>query len=234
MGQWVRPPKILAAVGMFLGAASVPSTVHAQHAAQPGAALVTLSIFSKDARTPLTVSLYPVDAARSAAPIANCVTPCAAAVPTGKYRIAVAATEETLSGSTTVTIRSSQWLALAPGEKTTKDTGLALGIVGPVLFLTGLAVTAASLSGYPSVSKCSEETYCPTAGPSEASQVGAIAGVTMLIVGTVLTPIGWIMFANAYGLGIGEGPARAARRVAPTLGLVPVHGGAVVGGGFAF
>lgn len=150
--------------------------------APPGHAEVPVTIAGT--RPLLLVELYAPRAAPGLdLPIARCRTPCVAHLVPGRYRLAVAATDETLDGSRSIQIEGSSELEVDPDSASQRTTGLVLGIGGPVASMLGAVLLLSNVC----IDSCSHE-----------NGGAAAAGALVMLGGMVVTPIGWILFARSF------------------------------------
>jgi hypothetical protein len=98
----------------------------------------------------------------------------------------------------TIWVHSSGRMRVTPPNYQARSTGLALGITGTALIPVGL--TTAYVGAMMSLG-CDETTWDSEDGySSESASCGGdgviTAGLVMMAVGAVLTPIGWVMFGK--------------------------------------
>jgi hypothetical protein len=177
---------------------------------------------------PLTVVFYPSIDGRIETAVAGCETPCSVKVPRGRYFVRVGPHENPTSDDTMLTITGPSRLAIARSDAGERVAGVAMGVVGPLILLTGLLVIA--VRGFPpTTTQCSETTECP-AKPLPS----AAPGIGIAIAGGVLTILGWTLFDLGHETPVDLKPLSEARPVTTSFGLVPVRGGIGLGGGFRF
>jgi hypothetical protein len=127
---------------------------------------------------------------------ARCTSECALAVEPGEYWLTAAGTESTREGRRRVTIVEPTRLDVTGRDSDSVSTGLALGIIGPVLTLGGMIamlVGAVESFDYCSSGSSSGSASCGDDGDGDTLIIG---GLGALVTGLVLTPIGWVMFGK--------------------------------------
>ena len=175
---------------------------------------------------PLHVSLKNEDLG-SDARTTRCDTPCVVTVTTGRYRIGVERTEHTLGGSRIVTLDgTAHTVTVTPRDPAARTVGLAVGVLGTAMIAGGFALGAASEPAPRGL--CSEHTPCPV------DDGLAWVGVSLILAGLALTPIGWTLFGKSFGPSVAVTSPPAKLSVAGTLGVVPVRGGAAISGTLTF
>jgi len=116
------------------------------------------------------------DPARDA-PLVFCVAPgCRTALWADRYKIHVTETAHTLAGSRVIETRGPARIIVDPDTRTHRYLGLAMGIAGPVLVLLGAGLLTCG-------------------GGCERSRLDA--GVTTLVGGIAITPVGWVMYGTS-------------------------------------
>jgi hypothetical protein len=146
----------------------------------------------------MLVELYaPTAKPRRDLPLLRCVAPCSANVAPGKYRLYVDATEETLRGTSTITLNGPSYVIVTPETPSTRWIGLGLGVAGTLALPTGITLLTVGLV---ESSTCDEDPSC--------HQELVAPGLLALVGGLVLAPMGWIMFASSYKPGVEIRPAR--------------------------
>ncbi|HVU04213.1 MAG TPA: hypothetical protein VHE30_20790 [Polyangiaceae bacterium] len=223
------------ATGVCLGAlgASFPGSglAFAQQEAEygpPRPALAVMTIEGEQGRA-LPVEIYGPSANVSQdRPIARCTTPCFARLPTGRYKLHVAKTEDTLAGSRVFDLDGTSRVEVSPDEPWQRTTGLVLGIGGPVAIVTGIVLLVTEATSR-SVHSCADDT-CSWHEEAPSDSVVA-AGALLIVGGLAATPIGWVMFgksfkpevrvtpAGGYGYGARPGGSAFALPAGGTLGI---------------
>jgi len=161
----------------------------------------------------LRVELYAPSATVKRDPaIARCETPCIAHLERGQYRLLVYATDDTVEGSRMITIDDSRDLIVHPRSSGSGETGLALGILGPVAIIGGgvLALSNMNLC----VDSCE---------PRDTSPGLALLGVGLMLGGLVATPIGWVLYGQSRHPGVEMAPLVLAPPVARLAPMEPRH-----------
>jgi hypothetical protein len=157
-------------------------------------------------------------------PIHACANPCRVLLERGEYRVRVSGGQQQITADRKIEVTGDgSWRFSLPDRKG-RSSALALAITGTALLPVGLIVAFVSAS---SVTACGHG--CDgTDRPNEAASTGVVVGLGMMVVGAVLTPIGWVQFARNRKPKMEE-PRQAARTKAePRIGLgaAPVPGGA--------
>jgi hypothetical protein len=155
-------------------------------------------------------------------PIATCTGNCTFHVPPGQYSIEVDGSDELRPGKKTINVSGHTVVDISPGSKSTRTTGLVLGIVGPVATFVGLfgAVIVAAENSNKDF-ECRNTSTCET-------KSDATAWVLLMVGGIGATTAGWIMFGTSStkirpSLG-------APQMMAPVaFGVVPTPHGATAG-----
>lgn len=181
--------QLLGALVVFAGVLGLPATALAQ-AAPPGA--VPIAIYPE---TPVRLELQMPDTRQ---PVALCQGACTAYLPPGKYRLAVHPGLDTRAGSRVVNIPGPSSLFVTPRTEGMRTSGLALGVTGSALVLFGFVTILTTLDH-------------PQPDDDDRNQVLVPMALVGLVVGLVLTPIGWVRFGKSL---------RPAVEVEP-LGTVP-------------
>jgi hypothetical protein len=155
-----------------------------------GAQSDTVPITIRATTTPLLVDLYPGEArVGEGPPIARCEAPCQAHLPRGRYRLYVHETASTESGSRVITIADASTLEVDPRSSSQRGQGLALGIGGILMVAGGIVLLLASGPLY-CVDTCKPT---PVRHPDYA-----IDGLMLLIAGSAVSPIGWVVFGKSF------------------------------------
>jgi hypothetical protein len=159
-------------------------------------------------------------------PIHACRNPCRVLLPRGEYRVQVAGRPEQIEGDRRIEVTADTRARFSLPDRGARTGGLALGITGSALAAVGMLVVL--LTRW--------DDYCDACGrdgPDERKPVGLYVGVSMVIVGAVLTPVGWSQFARNRKPRIDQRPLGGAPRKAAEprigIGVVPIAGGAAAG-----
>jgi hypothetical protein len=182
--------QLLGALAAFAGTLSSTVTAQAQ-TALPGA--VPVAIYPE---RPVRLELQMPD---SRLPVALCQGACTAYVPPGKYRLEVHPGLDTRAGARTVNIPGPSALFVKPRTEGMRSSGLALGVTGSALVMFGFVTLVTTLDDGPNPDH------------DDRNQVLVPMALVGLVVGLVLTPIGWVRFGKSL---------RPAVEVEP-LGTVP-------------
>lgn len=183
--------RFLGALAVFAGALGLPATARAQ-----AAPLVPIAIYPE---TPVRLELQLPDTRQ---PVALCQGACTAYLPPGKYRLEVHAGSETRAGGRVVNVPGPSALFVKPRTEGMRTSGLTLGIAGSALLVGGMVLLATVLDqdydddGYRDHDR--RDTLVPL-------------GVGAVVVGLVLTPIGWIRFGKSLRPAVDVEPLGAAR-----------------------
>jgi hypothetical protein len=159
-------------------------------------------------------------------PIHGCRNPCRVMLPRGEYRVRVSGRPEQIEGDRKLEVTADTRARFTLPDRGAKTGGLALGIIGSALAAVGIMVVFLSSWG----SHCGDS--CAGDGSDDRKPVSLYVGVSMVIVGAVLTPVGWAQFARNRKPGIEQRPLRDATRAkAPRIGIgaAPIAGGAAAG-----
>ena len=155
---------------------------------------------------------FSVVARDDAEPIAVCDGDCGFWAWPGNYsvrlRLAGAATDSSLS----LRLRKPGLYDLIPANKAARNTGIALGIAGPVVGFVGLLMTMVGLLEAGCSYDDGAQNGCHNAGPKPI----AYYGLATLAAGAGMTTVGWLMFAHNrahFQLSDGRGPHGASARV---------------------
>jgi hypothetical protein len=181
------------------------------------------------AHEPITVTVYFAEG-NDERPLFSCQTPCRVRIYPGKYRFHVRGGPEKIEADSVVDVERSQRLTFSLPKQSDKTAGLVMAITGTALIPTGLAVAWAGAMA----SACWD---CEAGTHNDQSTSAAVyVGLGMMAVGAILTPVGWISFAQNrkphYENGSpGEARARSKRRSDPAparvgFGVAPTKGGA--------
>lgn len=181
--------RLLGALAMFAGALGLPATARAQTAP-----LVPIAIYPE---TPVRLELQLPD---SRQPVALCQGACTAYLPPGKYRLEVHAGSETRAGGRVVNVPGPSALFVKPRTEGMRTSGLTLGIAGSALLVGGMVLLATALDdGYD--------------GDRDNDRRGTLLplGLGAVVVGLVLTPIGWVRFGKSLRPAVDVEPLGAVR-----------------------
>lgn len=168
--------QLLGAFGVvFAGALGLPATAQAQ-TAPPGA--VPIAIYPK---TPVRLELQMPDSRR---PVALCQGACTAYLPPGRYRLEVHPGYETRGGARVVNVPGPSALFVTPRSEGMRTSGLAMGVAGSALVMFGFVTLVTTLDD-------------PHHENDDRNQVLVPMALVGLVVGLVLTPIGWVRFGKS-------------------------------------
>ncbi len=181
--------QLLGALVVFAGALGSTATASAQ-TARPGA--VPVAIYPE---RPVRLELQMPD---TRLPVALCQSACTAYVPPGKYRLFVHPGFETRAGGRVVNVPGPSALFVKPRTEGMHTGGLAMGVTGSALVMFGFVTLLTTLDN-------------PQPDHDDRNQVLVPMALVGLVVGLVLTPIGWVRFGKSL---------RPAVEVEP-LGTVP-------------
>ncbi|MDQ2645374.1 MAG: hypothetical protein M3020_16265 [Myxococcota bacterium] len=180
--------RLLGALAMFAGALGLPATARAQTAR-----LVPIAIYPE---TPVRLELQLPD---SRQPVALCQGACTAYLPPGKYRIEVHAGSETRAGGRVVNVPGPSALFVKPRSEGMRTSGLTLGIAGSALLVGGMVLLATAL----------DDDYDDDGYRRRGTLVPL--GLGAVVVGLVLTPIGWVRFGKSLRPAVDVEPLGAVR-----------------------
>ena len=172
--------QLLGALVAFAGALGLPATALAQ-AAPVVPPLVPIAIYPE---TPVRLELQMPDTRQ---PVALCAGACTAYLPPGKYRLEVHPAGETRGGARVVNIPGPSSLFVTPRSEGMRTSGLTLGITGSALLVGGMVLLATALS----------DDWDADGRSSRRNDALVPLGVGAVVVGLVLTPIGWIRFGKS-------------------------------------
>jgi hypothetical protein len=183
--------QLLGALVVFAGALGSTVTAQAQ-TAPPG--VVPIAIYPE---TPVRLELQMPDSRR---PVALCQGACTAYLPPGKYRLEVHPGLDTRAGARTVNIPGPSALFVKPRSESMRSSGLTMAVAGSALLLGGMVMLTSALRD-------------EWDGDGDSSRHDTLVplGLGAIVVGLVLTPIGWVRFGKSL---------RPAVEVEP-LGTVP-------------
>ncbi len=163
-----------------LGASLLASVVSCAPPPPPrfGAETTLMVIDTDNPARPMPLEVRPVGEDRV---VAACETaPCRFRLPEGGYRLTALGIGDTSGRSRWVDLRRPTRITLSPGSSTERVGGLAMGVVGPLMFATGLFVSM--------LDRC-ESIEAPNEKCSKMPSV-------MMVSGVVFTFVGWILFAD--------------------------------------
>lgn len=123
-----------------------------------------------------------------------CTGNCTFQVPPGTYVLESGETDELRSGRQQIVATGPTMVDVRPGSKSTRRTGLVLGITGPVLFMVGFFGTFIVFA------QRNSSLDCDTSGGatcSSADQPSYVPWVLSLVAGVAGTTAGWIMFGTS-------------------------------------
>lgn len=150
--------------------------------------------------------------------------PCEALLPRGYYRVRVAETDTTLWGSRPVPILVSSRLLVTPRLRKTRTAGLGIVFTGAGMIITGVALLVHwDMYG---------DRVCFQGDCHMVESAEATFGGLMLLLGGVMTPIGWGLFRRSPAIDVA--PISAPPRPTVRAGLIPFRGGAGLGGALSF
>jgi hypothetical protein len=177
-----------------------------------------------------TVALYPEYVAPGTAPpIAHCTLPCGFQMPRGRYRLEVAETSNTLGGSRSILIDGPSKLVVTPRDRGKRTMGLVLGIGGIVAVVAGIGLIA---DGVHTVYRCDSSGFCDSRVTTFSGEAGA--GLALFLAGAAITPIGWVMFGKSFHPAVDVLHPGMGAALRPRIGVIPLRGGAGLGGSFVF
>lgn len=167
--------QLLGALVVSAGVLGLSATAQAQMA-PPG--VVPVAIYPE---TPVRLELQMPDTRQ---PVALCQGACTAYVPPGKYRVFVHPGFETRAGGRVVNVPGPSTLFVKPRSEGMYTSSLAMGITGSALVLFGFATLVTALDD-------------PHHENDDRNQVLVPMALVGLVVGLVLTPIGWVRFGKS-------------------------------------
>jgi hypothetical protein len=143
--------------------------------------------------------------------LGSCMGNCTFQVPPGTYVIQSGETDELRAGRQQIVASGPTMVDVEPGSKSSRTTGLVLGITGPVLFVVGFFGTFFVMVDRNVASDCDGGGPCAQDRPSYTPWVLSLVG------GIAATTAGWVMFGTS-GTRMKASPfAPAAIVVAPLL-----------------
>jgi hypothetical protein len=177
-----------------------------------------------DAGETTEVALYPEWAERGPAPfVEHCKLPCNLWIPRGPYRLEIVETLENAGGSRPITIDGPSRLIVTPRDPGQRTRGLVLGIGGIALVAVGIGLMADGV-----------RTVCTGDACASNSRGEAAAGLLVFLAGAVTTPIGWVIFGKSSHPGVDVEHRGTDTTPHASVGVVPLHRGAGLGGSFVF
>ncbi len=119
--------------------------------------------------------------------VARCVDRCTLALPLGSYNVHLYDAKGQPDGDTDFSVSGPGSLRVQDADRSAATLGAVMGALGPALIVTGLLLFATSV--------CIDESIhtddCP-----HGNDTRALVGLSTIAVGTIMTPIGWAMFAR--------------------------------------
>lgn len=159
--------------------------------------------------------------------VSSCTGNCTFNVYPGTYTIYVEESADARKGKKIVSVSGPTVVDVSPGSKSTRTTGLVLGIVGPVATFVGgigLLVVAAERSVNDTTYDCTSYSGCTT--NTTHNDPSYTPWAILFIGGIGATVAGWVMFGSA-STKIKASPASGPPPVA--FGVAPTKGGAAFG-----
>jgi len=142
--------------------------------------------------------------------LGTCMGNCTFQVPPGTYVLESGETDELRSGKQKIIVTGPTLVDIQPGSKSTRRTGLVLGITGPVLFFVGFIGTFVVMAERSDVDRrCRVYEDCSESKPSYTPWV------LSLVAGIGATTAGWIMFGTS-------GTKMKTSGYAPAVSLAPM------------
>jgi hypothetical protein len=132
------------------------------------------------------LEVVPAGAAEGSPAVARCTEYCDFWALPGRYTLYTRGHGDDESKQLSLRIKQSSRFLLDPGDEEGRTTGLAVATVGSVALIAGMGMMLAALVAN------SESDGEPSRG---AGSTG-IAGILTFTAGMVVTPIGWVMYAN--------------------------------------
>ena len=114
-------------------------------------------------------------------PFVVCPAPCTVMVPPGEYWVSVNETTESLAGTRRIRVDGPSLASVEPRARADRETGLTLGILGIVMIFGGMGAMLASV---------------PNDRSGEVDTAWMLTGITGVIGGLIMTPIGWVQFGR--------------------------------------
>lgn len=195
-------------------AESAPSAVLPM---QPGLGMVRVHLRAGD-------RAFSVFFGKGRVPVAACSGPCEFWVWPGKYRVLVRDGEGPgADAQLALRVRRAGDYAFVPAHGAAQNTGLYLGVSGPVIGLAGLVFTAAGL-----LHSCDR-----TGGADCDKPTSFYVGLGALGLGVGMTSAGWLLYAANRAHFAFTPPA--VRQSTPRVALISLpRGGVALGASFAF
>ena len=166
------------------------------------------------------------EGAKKKVPIFVCGNPCRVMLRRGEYRVHVSGGPEQVDGDRKIEVAASARFHFSLPDRSAKGNTLALALTGTASLSTGVMVYLLSLLGEVSCSDNSEDCY-------KRARVGVSIGQGMMAVGVVLTPVGWILFAQNRKPRVEQRALVATRKEVRAqligVGAAPIPGGAAAG-----
>lgn len=119
--------------------------------------------------------------------LAACRQGCVAMLPAGQYRVRLFRGDAVI-GERRMRLREPATWTVTAHDRSTRDAGLVLGIVGSAFVLTGAILTLPVVMG----AMCHDSEGCTDEGETTRARIG----LPLLVGGAVMTPIGWVMFGR--------------------------------------
>jgi len=119
--------------------------------------------------------------------IARCIGQCTLALPLGTYELRLYTDKGEPDGTTGFTVSNPGNLEVRDAKEGDATIGIAMGTGGIVLMLGGTLLLFSSLC----ISDSIDTKGCPNGSDSRA-----LLGLSALLVGAVITPIGWVLYAH--------------------------------------
>jgi len=119
--------------------------------------------------------------------VGRCMGQCTLALPPGSYNVHLYGANGQPDGDTDFSVSGPGSLQVQDANRSVATIGAVMGAVGPVLIVTGLLLIVTSV--------CIDESIhtddCPNGNNSRAN-----LGLSSMVAGTIMTPIGWVLFAR--------------------------------------
>lgn len=158
--------------------------------------------------------------------VAECDEDCQFWAWPGTYRVRLKKTEHEPETSVTLRVRYSGTYTLKVGDSATRDTGLALGVIGSVVFVVGTFVTF--IGALQSDCAQSESADGPSSPCNTASSV--YYGLGTMVAGAGLSATGFVLF-GVNGTGFHYDRDSLLVPMSARVGPVPLPGGGLALGG---
>lgn len=160
-------------------------------------------------------------------PVAACWGRCVFTTEPGRYTVRIRDTVARKRRQIDINVAKASRFNFEDGDDAARTTGLVLGIVGPAALVAGVAMIMPAL-----LSQGCHDSDCTT----DAENTAAKVGVGLILVGTIATPIGWVVFADNRARLVPVSttrPVQLAEVSSLRVGLVSVGGRALGLGGVA-